>query len=102
MARLTVQPASDGHDMRGNWEVKGKGKTTSHTKKKAAENAARRRASKGDEIVLKGTDGNYQESYTYQGGRDEDNSMMDWRDEYIPDELDGSGWGSLDDSETLF
>jgi len=69
--RIKVQPASDGHDMQSNWEVVGRGKTTSHTNKQAAKNEADRRAHEGDTKVYKGTNGQILKTVTHRGGNSE-------------------------------
>lgn len=68
MATFTVQPIDDGYDMRGNWETVGPKKTTGHTRKRAAINAARRRGGDGDTLVIKRTDGTIQEKRTMRKG----------------------------------
>jgi len=70
--KLVVRPADDGHDMDQNWEVTGRGKTTSHTRKQAAVNEANRRAHVGDEKEIRGTNGQILRTSTHQGSRDDD------------------------------
>jgi len=69
MARVKVQPANDGHNMRGNWEVVGRGKVEGYTKKKTAMKNARRIANDGDTLVIKRTNGTIQDTRTVQKGR---------------------------------
>jgi len=66
MVTYTVQPAADGYDMQGNWETLGPAKRTGHTRKQAALNEARRRASTGDTLIIKRTDGSIQDKRTIQ------------------------------------
>lgn len=70
--RVTVEPASDGYNMRGNWVTKRGGTSKPSTKKSAAVRKARRLASEGDTLVVKGTDGRIQSGYprTYRGDYD--------------------------------
>lgn len=67
--RVTVQPASDGYNMRGNWVTKRGGKSKPSTKKSAAIRKAREMANEGDTLVVKGTDGRVLSGYprTYRG-----------------------------------
>lgn len=58
--KFIVKPARDGHDMRGNWVAKGPKKTTTHVKKSAAIDAARRRAEPGDMLQKHRTNGTIQ------------------------------------------
>lgn len=76
--RVTVQPAADGYDMRGNWVTKRGGKREPSTKKSAAIRKAREMAKEGDTLVVKGTGGRILSGYprTYRGsnsttGRDD-------------------------------
>jgi len=72
MAVVTVLPRDDGHDFQQSWMVHKNGRMeSSHTTKQAAENKARREANTGDTIRLHYQNGQFQESYTYTGGREE-------------------------------
>lgn len=84
MTRYTVIPRQDGTDFQQSWEVRGPGKTTNHTTKEAARNAARRRASVGDTIEVRRTDGTVQETFTVRkasrsgAGREETGLFKDF------------------------
>jgi len=65
MAEFRVLPRDDGHDVRQSWMVHKNGSMkSSHTTKQAAENAARRYASQGDQLVLHRVNGTIQDSVT--------------------------------------
>lgn len=77
-----VRPLPDGVAQRSNWQVQQSGERVStHTSKRAAENAARRTAAQGDRIVLHRVDGTRQEDYRFQGSSDGgDGAMAEGRD----------------------
>jgi len=73
MDTYRVLPRDDGQDFQGSWMVHKNGEMVdSHTTKQAAENEARRQANVGDTIRLHYQNGQFQESYTYQGGQERD------------------------------
>lgn len=74
--RVTVQPAADGFDMRGNWVTKKGAKSVPSTKKSAAKRKARELANEGDTLIVKGTDGKVLSGYprTYRGEISTDSS----------------------------
>jgi hypothetical protein len=70
MTTYRVRPLPDGVAQRGNWQVQeDRERVSTHTKKSAAENEARRRATQGDRIVLYRVDGTRNRSYRFQGSR---------------------------------
>lgn len=91
--RVTVQPGSDGYNMRGNWVTKRGGKSEPSTKKSAAIRKARKMANEGDTLVVKGTDGRVLSGYprTYSGS----NSTTD------TDGRDGVGFRDPSDGDLL-
>lgn len=89
MTTYRVQPLPDGVSMQGNWQVKRNGsRQTTHTKKQSAENAARRKATVGDTIVLHRVDGSVQTSYRYEGGGGSSNASSSSSDRFAPTPFD--------------
>jgi hypothetical protein len=75
MATHIVVPRDDGVSFQNSWKVEHPtGKTRNHTTKKAAINAARESATKGDTIQIHNQDGKIQRSPTYQGSGDDDDN----------------------------
>lgn len=105
--RVTVQPAADGYDMRGNWVTKRGGKQEPSTQKSAAVRKAREMASEGDTLVVKGTDGRVLAGYprTYQGSNsttsDDDAGGFGFRDPADGSLTDNDFDENKDDAESV-
>lgn len=75
MAKIRVEPTNDGQggggmfqEPTGGWTVTGRGSSSTHGTKRAANNEARRRAKDGDRIAIYRSDGTFQETITVGNG----------------------------------
>lgn len=101
MKTYHVRPLPDGVSQRGNWQVqKNRERVSTHTKKRAAENEARRRASEGDRIVLHRVNGTRNDAYRFEGSSGGDGGRSTDGDLFGPTPFDT--WISEDSEDSMF